>query len=326
MQIQYNYKFLIKLCNAIHKSADEIKEIDNVVTYYEWRDIVSGATEEIKEKLYTFSENSQRTGFINHVFESIFSQINCIILKLALRYSHNHDEIAEIAADINKTRDAYLKDGGELEFIEMPWDNFFLDQIVHDYTIKCECMLSPFIFDISELCYTYGMKFEQTIDKYLTLKDGEISDKYLYRISTGEYRDPSEKIQPVAEPIKLAKTESAIVPLLPLTGLTLWDLFLDSNDADKIKSKLIAAGHIIVNNNGTEFFKPSKPNTSYEPESLRQALNFNQLLDTKVKLSSPEIIKILSNTFHGFSCHVDTLSAKGMPGKVSYYMTLCKLD
>ena len=308
------------------ESKEKVKEIDQIVTFDEWCMIIHGATESIKEKMYTFSDNAQRTGFINHVFDKIFPHLNCIMFKLAITYGNKWEIVNEIAKGILKDREEYVATGGELEYAIQPWDEFFLDPIVHDYVVKCMCMLSNFIFDTSELCYSYGVKFELTVDRLMNLPDGEIADHYLHRISSGEYRDPYDKPKKVAEPVKLETAESKTEPLQPLNGLTLWDLFLNSNDADRVKNKLIAAGHIIVNTNGAEFFKPLKSNTSYEPESLRQALNFNQLLDTKVSLSSPEIVKILSNTFHGFSCHVDTLTAKGMGGKVPYYMALCKLD
>lgn len=107
-------------------------------------------------------------------------------------------------------------------------------------------------------------------------------------------------------------------------GLTLWDLFIDKSVAEKVKQKLIVDGRIRMEK-GVSIFVPSKSNSRYEPESLRQALSFLQLIDTKIELTQPEIVKMFKNTFHGFSCTARTLTSEGMSDKVNYYMTICKL-
>jgi hypothetical protein len=105
--------------------------------------------------------------------------------------------------------------------------------------------------------------------------------------------------------------------------LNLESLFTNKSDYDKVIKKLISSGHILKRDDVLHFI-PKRKGTKYEPEALRQALNFMLLLDTTRQLTNKEIIAMLANTFEGYQADERTLRSASIAKLTSYFMDILK--
>jgi hypothetical protein len=105
--------------------------------------------------------------------------------------------------------------------------------------------------------------------------------------------------------------------------LDLESLFINKAEYDKVINKLISFGRVLKSNDVLHYI-PRRKGTKYEPEALRQALNFKLLLDTTRQLTNKEITTMLSNTFEGYYADERTLRSASISKMTSYFMELLK--
>jgi hypothetical protein len=199
---------------------DEVPYPEVDISFDEWGTITHHAIKGIKENLYNLASDKQREFFLLDVFENIFNELNNIFYLVSNEYLFKDDKIQEQANQIIEERRNTPDFDAEPECYVKPWDRYFLHNKSTAYINRCGLSVYTFTSEVSELCYDYGIKFEEIINKVMiwnNVSSGDIRPFFHYKVSSGGYMvmgDYEPTNQPTTEVsakvIQLSKRSSAI--------------------------------------------------------------------------------------------------------------------
>lgn len=190
MSNNYDHKYFIGLCWKMSATLNEVPSPEVDISFDEWESITHRAVKSVKESLYSLSDDKQRKFFLADIFGDIFNEMNNIFYGVSFDFIFNEKKIQEYAQCIIAERQDNPWFATEPECFVKPWDRYFLHSKSAAYIDRCALSVYTFTDQVSELCYMYGINFEEIIDKVMVwnnVSSGDLRPYFHYRASSGGY-------------------------------------------------------------------------------------------------------------------------------------------